>query len=190
MGPPQPLSGPELEAALAQLGSADGPTVIRAATLLSGQRELTSRLLPLLADERRPANRQGILYALAWQGDLSLWETFIQVLSDTNEAPDVRGQAAEGLEYLFSEVDPGTARFEAGVSALVGALHDPSPEVRGCSALALGSTGHLPLVPTIAQLLSDDARGTSFHGGEKDAAEEAIDDLRRTNEHRTRTAGS
>jgi HEAT repeat protein len=150
------LSSDEREAVFAALCSEDAVAVSEASRLLSEDRAPTTsaRLLSLLDTQSRAEVRRGILYALAWHGGLIAWDVAVRILSDSREDPDVRGQAAEILEYNFSELSPGEVRF-AATAALLVALKDPETEVRHCAVHALGATGHLPLLPALHAMLSD-----------------------------------
>ncbi|EPX57645.1 PBS lyase HEAT repeat-like domain protein [Cystobacter fuscus DSM 2262] len=135
------------EAALRDIRGSDPEAIIEAAKLLSADSSTTARLLELLASEERVEVRQGILYALTWHGDVSLWDLMIRILSDQKEHPKIRGQAAECISYLFEKIETDSKEFKAAVDALQEALKDDSPEVRYCATNALGSTKHLPIIP-------------------------------------------
>lgn len=173
----EPLSPEAREAALTDIRGQDPEGIVRAAKLLSTDPSTTSRLVPLLESEHRVEVRQGILYALSWHADLGTWDLMIRVLSDPQETPKVRGQAAEGLSYMFHKVPPGSPEFEAGVAALRGALKDPSPEVRYCAVHALGSTRHRPLIPVIEELLEDRTPVPGWMGTVGDEARRALEFL-------------
>lgn len=147
--------------------------MVRAANLLSSDPSTTSRLLELLEKERRVANRHALLYALTWHPDLGLWSLMVQILSDTQEAPLVRGQAAEFLAYNFASLRTDSRDFETGVHALLHALEDPSPEVRYCAVHALGSTGHPPLIPMIEKMFEDKTPVPGWMGTVADEASRA-----------------
>jgi len=151
------LYSDEREAVFAALCSEDALAVSEASRLLSEDRAPTTsaRLLSLLDTQSRAEVRQGILYALAWRGGLIAWDVAVRILSDSREDPEVRGQAAEILEYNFSELSPGEVRFAAATAALLTALKDPETEVRHCAVHALGATGYLPLLPALQAMLSD-----------------------------------
>ena len=108
---PKPLKVEERSDAWARLQSSDKSVIVKAAHDFSGDYETTTLLRELLRTELRPDNRQGILYALAWHGDISLWSVFLEVVSNKAEAPQVRGQAAEGVAYLFLDIDPSLPDF-------------------------------------------------------------------------------
>lgn len=141
--------------ALRDIRSSNGPLIIEAAKTLSKDCSTTQMLVKLLDEEVRPENRQGILYALAWHGDVTIWDRMVRTFSDIREDPRVRGQAMEAIAYMFLEEEPGSQAFEAASAALVVATRDPSPEVRYCAANTIGASGHLPLVPVLEALLTD-----------------------------------
>ncbi len=171
------LSEEMREAAFADLREGDLGRVVRAAKLLADDREpgTTIRLVDLLDGEARMEVRHAVLYALAWHGDLETWELMVRVVSDPNEHPRVRGQAAEGLAYGFHLLSPGSQRFEAGVAALTSAVEDPSPEVRYCAVHALGATRHRSLASVIERLLGDATPVPGWIGTVGDEAARALE---------------
>ncbi|MCP3065054.1 HEAT repeat domain-containing protein [Myxococcus sp. K38C18041901] len=167
------------DAALEDILSSERERIIPAANLLSSDPSTLPRLLELLALERRADNRQAILHALSWHGEPdALWELMIRVLSDPTEGEKVRGQASEGLAYMFAEVEVGSTRFEAGVQALLAALKDSAPEVRYCALFALGATAHPPLIPAMEAMLADDTPVPGWVGTVATSAAEALERLR------------
>ncbi|WNG31656.1 HEAT repeat domain-containing protein [Cystobacter fuscus] len=144
--------------------------IVEAAKLLSADSSTTARLLELLPGEERVEVRHGILYALSWHGDVSLWDLMIR-----KEHPKVRGQAAECISYLFGKVETDSKEFEAAVDALQKALKDDSPEVRYCAANALGATRHLPLIPVLQGMLRDQTPVEGWMGSVGDEASRAIE---------------
>ncbi|ABF86579.1 PBS lyase HEAT repeat-like domain protein [Myxococcus xanthus DK 1622] len=133
----------------------DRRAIVNAATLLSGDPTTTGELLELLKVENRAEPRQGILHALSWHGDLRTWGLMVRILADDNEDPKVRGQAAEGLAYMFDLVKADSPEFELAVKTLLEALSDPSLEVRYNAIFAIGATKHPPLIPALEALLGD-----------------------------------
>lgn len=179
-----PLSPEERGAAFVALCGQDGAEVREASKRLSGDPTTTTRLLALLETQTRPEVRQGILHALAWHGDLAPWDAAVHIVADSNEAPAVRGQAAEVLAYNFNKAWPGDGRFEAATGALLAALKDPSPEVRSCAVHALGCTAHLPLLPALEAMLSDQTPVEGWNSTVAAMAAEQIEWLRDTAERR------
>lgn len=171
----EPLSREAREAALVDIRGQDLTRIVQAAKLLSSDPSTTSRLVPLLETEQRMEVRQGILYALSWHGDLGTWDLMVRILADTRETPRVRGQAAEGLSYMFHEVTPGSPEFEAAVAVLREALKDPSPEVRYCAVNTLGATRHPPLIPVIEAMLEDKTPVEGWVGTVADEAARALE---------------
>src|SRR5690349_22130474 len=145
----EPLTEEQREAALRDIRGPERGVIVEAAKLLSADSSTTARLLELLPSEERDGVRHGILYALSWHGDVSLWDLMLRILADQKEHPKVRGQAAECISYLFDKVETDSKEFKAAVDALQEALRDDSPEVRYCAAHALGATRHLPLIPVL-----------------------------------------
>ncbi len=171
------LSVEQCEAALRDIVGSERAAIICAAKLLSSDSATTPLLLALLDTERRVDNRHGILYALSWHADMSAFDVMVRIVSDRNEVPVIRGQAAEGLSYAFSRLATNSARFEAGVNALLEALKDPSPEVRYCAVNALGTTGHPPLASAIQGMLSDRALVPGWVGTVGEEASRALESL-------------
>ena len=178
------LSAEEQDEAFAALCGDDLTANVKASKRLSGDPSTTRRLLRVLEHQNRPEVRQGILYALAWHDSLASWEVAVRVVADPAEAPRVRVQAAEILAYHFKKLWPGGARFESAAAASVSALNDPSPEVRNCAVFALGSTGHLPLLPALERMLSDNSPVPGWIGTVASYAAEQIEWLRGTAKRR------
>ncbi|WP_205525464.1 HEAT repeat domain-containing protein [Pyxidicoccus trucidator] len=171
----EPLSQEQRETALKDILGPDREAMVGAAKLLSADASTTSRLLELLEPERRIETRHAILYALSWHDDLALWGLMVRILEDRSEAPKVRGQASEGLAYLFNKVSADSREFEIAVKALLDALKDPSPEVRYCALFALGSSNHPPLIPALKEMLADKTPVEGWVGTVADAASRAIE---------------
>ncbi len=170
-----PLSLEQRRTALTDIRGDDRGRVVEAAKVLSSDPSTTPDLVGLLATETRADVRQGVLYALAWHADLGTWELMIRILSDAAEAPNVRGQAAEGLSYMFHKVTADSEKFEAAVSALLVALKDPSPEVRYCAVNALGATRHQPLIPVLERMVEDKTPVPGWLGTVGDEARRALE---------------
>ncbi|QRN93602.1 HEAT repeat domain-containing protein [Archangium violaceum] len=177
----EPLPEEQREAALRNIRGPDRGDIVEAAKLLSADSSTTARLLELLASEEHVEVRQGILYALTWHGDVSLWDLMIRILSDQKEHPKVRGQAAECISYLFEKIETDSKEFKAAVDALQEALKDDSPEVRYCAVNALGSTKYLPIVPVLQGMLRDQTPVEGWLGSVGDEASRAIEWIKRGN---------
>ncbi|MFP2905711.1 HEAT repeat domain-containing protein [Pyxidicoccus sp. 3LFB2] len=173
----EPLSQEQREAALKDLLGPDSGKRVEAAKLLSSDASTTSMLVPLLESERRAETRHAVLYALSWHADLGLRELMVRILTDRQETPRVRGQAAEGLAYMFGYMDKRSPEFEGAVQALLDSLKDPSPEVRYCALFALGATRHPPLIPALQELLADKTPVEGWAGTVSDEAARAIERL-------------
>jgi HEAT repeat protein len=177
----EPLTEEQRDAALRDIRGSDPAAILEAAELLSTDSSTTASLLELLASETRVEVRHGILYALAWHGDVSLWSFMLRILADQKEHPKVRGQAAECISYLFEMIGTDSKEFKAAVDALQEALKDDSPEVRYCAANALGSTNHLPLIPVLQGMLEDQTPVEGRMGSVGDEASRAIEWIKRGN---------
>ncbi|MDP3505725.1 MAG: HEAT repeat domain-containing protein [Myxococcales bacterium] len=180
------------ETALRDIQSDERSLIVAAGKVLADDKASTSVLVELLGTERRPENRQAILYALAWHSDVSavpgLWDRMVEIVADTTEHPKVRGQAAEVLAYAFLDQQPGTAAFTAAVEVLIEATKDPSPEVRYCAANTIGSSGYLPLRPHLEALLGDRDPVEGWVGSVADEAERSMEWLVAMDEQRRKNA--
>lgn len=171
----KPLPQEQRESALKDILGADRDAMVRAAKLLSSDKSTTSRLLELLETADRVETRHAILFALTWHTHLGLWELMLRIFADRQEAPLVRGQAAEGLAYMFHLVRADSKEFGVAVHALREALKDPSPEVRYCAVHALGATRHPPLIPVLKEMLEDQTPVEGWVGTVGDEAARAIE---------------
>lgn len=116
---------------------------MQAATSLSSimtQRHLSS-LLSILETSSDPAQRESVVYALAFQSDSQITPQVIRVLTEVAinqvEAPSVRAQALEGLANHLSQ-ESLTLHQEA-VGAIVAALDDSEAAIRFWACFAAGS---------------------------------------------------
>lgn len=75
----------------------------------------------------------------------------VTTLLNKNKRPKVRGQAAEGLAYLFC-FQPDAHVFRA----LTATLSDPSAEVRFWSAFALGQLRDKRAIPALKNVVEND----------------------------------
>lgn len=171
------ISAEERERALLDVMSEDRAKVVPAAKLLSEDASTTDEALRLLTVARHPDNRQGLLYALAWHGDLKAWNVAVEILGDDREHPTVRGQAAEVLAYAFMSVVPGGPDFTLAVPVLAEATKSPEPEVRYCAANTLGASGEPSLRPLLEALLNDQTPVPSWIGTVGDEAARALEGL-------------
>lgn len=169
----------EQQSALKAILSVDRNTVVDASLRLSSCKGLTKILVKMLETERRVTNRHAIVYALAWQGDLRAWWPFLKLFADVSEAPLVRGQAAEGLEYLFYRKQRGSLSHRTGLQVLRWGLADPSPEVRACAVIALGASRDREVLPWLQQMTTDTGTPSSAAGTVGHQAVEAMDWVRR-----------
>lgn len=170
-----PLSEDQRTQALAEIVCSDRERFVAAAHVLSEDPSTRPALLELLENERRIDQRHAILYALTWHADLRDWYMMILIFADANEAPLVRGQAAEALSYAFYMVSRDSEAYRAAVDALIAGLEDPSPEVRYCAVNALGTTQDRALIPVIARMLDDHTPVPGWLGTVADEAARALD---------------
>ncbi|HCF56640.1 MAG TPA: hypothetical protein DFS52_01420 [Myxococcales bacterium] len=109
--------------------------------LMSAVRLLGVGAFAFLEAVRLSQARYAATYALAFMRDEGAAETIAALVLDQDEDPEIRGQAAEGLDF-FGRHD-GPHRRLAIRTALRG-LRDRSPAVRFWCAFALGAMKHKP----------------------------------------------
>jgi HEAT repeat protein len=97
--------------------------------------------------------RYAATYALAFMRDDEAASTVVALVLDPREDPQIRGQAAEGLDYFGRE--DGPHRRLAARAALRG-LDDPSPVVRFWCAFALGAMPYPVAIPVLRKLARRD----------------------------------
>jgi HEAT repeat protein len=161
--------------ALKALGDDDRRTVVDAARLLASGRGMAVPLLKKLKTEPRAVNRQGILYAISWQDDLRAWWPLVKVLADVDEAPAVRGQAAEGIAYLLGRKSRDRLGYLIAKEVLLWALNDSSPEVRYYAIFALGASRDGSVIPALQRMMKDSGRSDAIVGTVGEEACRAID---------------
>jgi HEAT repeat protein len=138
-----------------------------------GDRKLLVPLIRQLKNGTKPFHRAASAYALGCIGhkhkpSISALE---HTLADKNANPNVRGQAAEALAYLFAN---------RAIPILIKCLTDPSKVVRFWSAFALGVAGTLDRrkairsLPALRELAKTDRRVVRGFWAVADEAEWAI----------------
>lgn len=170
----QELSGEELKQALDALRGGNRTVLLEAARRLASNKGLAVTLLQMLKEESRVSNRHGILYALSWQGDVRVWWPLLKVLANVNEVPLVRGQAAEGIAYLFWRKRQGSLAYRIAIELLTWTLSDTSAEVRYYALFALGASKDPAVIPTLRAMTEDDGRSDSIVGTVGQEAQKAI----------------
>ncbi len=90
----------------------------------------------ILESDAPVSTRLAAAYALSFMRDDRAAEALVACVLDQEEAPDLRGQAAEGLDFLGREGGP---KRGLAVRAALRGLEDPSPTVRFWCAFALGA---------------------------------------------------
>jgi len=99
-----------------------------------------------------PAKRAAV-YALASMRDDKAAGTIVARVLDRDEDPDLRGQAAEGLDFFGREGGP---HRQLAVRTALRGLEDHSPVVRFWCAFALGAMPHPPAIPALRRLARRD----------------------------------
>ncbi len=112
-----------------------------------GDGRTTSRLIKVLRTHPNADDRKFAAYALGNFNSPRATAALRQVLKNTAEAPDVRGEAAQQLVYEKS-----------AIGDLIKALGDSSTEVRFWSAYALGEGRINRALPELRRLTVDRSR--------------------------------
>ena len=150
-------------------------------------------LTSLMLDSSRSARqRQAAAYALSftWSGLAderympAVGEALVMVLQNPDETPGLRGQAAEGLAYLFGPCagarhDRRQRGYRDAGQVLVNVLTDPSAEVRFWSAFALGSMRYRAALPALQKLARTDKEMFSNWWTVGEEAADAVDTIQR-----------
>lgn len=140
-----------------------------AISILESKRMIRPLTLLVLDSSRSARQRQAAAYALSftWSGLAdarymsAIGAAFVTILQNQEETPGLRGQAAEGLAYLFGPCAGarhdrhGRAYRRAG-QILVAALGDPAAEVRFWAAFALGAMRYRAALPVLRKLARTD----------------------------------
>ncbi|WP_248360211.1 HEAT repeat domain-containing protein [Anaeromyxobacter oryzae] len=134
---------------------ADNPIAAEASKVLAniGGARARRGCIRLLESDAPKSARYAATHALAFMRDDEAARTVVALVVDQHEDPEIRGQAAEGLDYFGREGGPH--RRLAIRTALRG-LGDPSPVVRFWCAFALGAMRHKPAIPTLRKLARRD----------------------------------
>ncbi len=99
------------------------------------------------------AARYAATYALAFMRDDEAAGTLVGLVLDRDEDPEIRGQAAEGLEHSGRKGGP---HRRLAVRAAIRGLDDPSPVVRFWCAFALGAMRYTSAMPALKELARRD----------------------------------
>ncbi len=141
-----------------------------AAKAFAGRRKhpaATAALCRLLREGQDIETRYWAAYALCCTADERSTDCLLAALADRNEAPKVRGQAAEALGRIFVFGGQSPA-----IVPLILALSDSEPEVRFWSAFALGQIRARQALPMLKRLAAtDDATVPDWWSVKKEAAD-------------------
>ena len=110
-------------------------------------------------------------------------DAFVEVLQNQEETAGLRGQAAEGLAYLFGPCagarhDRRQRVYRVAGQKLVVTLSDPSAEVRFWSAFALGSMRYRAALPALQKLARTDKEMFSNWWTVGEEAADAVDSIK------------
>lgn len=119
---------------------------------LGGARARRGCVRVLESDAPKSA-RYAAAYALAFMRDDEAASPLTALVLDQEEDPEVRGQAAEGLDYFGREGGP---RRRLAIRTALRGLGDPSPVVRFWCVFALGSMRYTPAIPALKKLARRD----------------------------------
>jgi len=161
--------------ALDALSGDEREVVVEASLLLASDKGMAVPLVRKLESEHRAMNRQAILHALSWQDDLRAWWPLVKVFADVDEVPAVRGQAAEGIGYLFWRKSRDKLGYMVATQVLLWALNDPSAEVRYYAIFALGASRDHSVIPALQGMVEDPGRSSAIVGTVGEEARRAID---------------
>lgn len=175
-------------ALLSLLTSGDTMATARASEALAklGGARAVEGCISVLSSAAEPEARYAATYALAFMRDDAVGEALIARLLDQREDPKIRGQAAEGLDYLGRLGGPWRRR---AVRALRKGLGDPTPTVRFWCSCAFGAIPYKPAVPALRRLARQDTAVCPGWGRVCDEAKKAIEVIEsRPPRRRRRTA--
>lgn len=123
-------------------------------------------LVELLQQDEHTEVRLAAAYTLVHLRDPRTFDVLIDRLSDPKEAPSVRGIVAENLWMI------GKAR---ALGPLLGALGDPSPEVRIWASYALGALGAGEALSELRRTANTDHSSVPGMGTVSDEARHAME---------------
>ncbi len=161
-----------LDTLIAALQEADLRVVEEAAKSLGmlGSRKALQPLIELLIHSGAPENRKAAAYALGLLHDKRAFEPLLRMLMNSQEAPQVRGYAAEALASL---------KDRRASPALMAALEDPSVEVRFWCVFALGQLQESRALPLLERLVEKDASILPGWGTIAQEAADAMDSIKK-----------
>ena len=149
---------------LKYLQSDDRGLGMMAATSITwiGGKAVIMPLLDIMRKGARADHREAAGYALSFLMTASysrylrpVLEAYLDVLNDENEAPAVRAQVCEGLNYI-EWGDHRRRLARRVIASLLRALGDASPEVRFWACFAIGKFGVRRALPALKALSEKD----------------------------------
>lgn len=112
-----------------------------------------------------PVIREAAVYAMSWPPHPSDEETeelrfrSLQcVLTNEQELPRVRGQAAEGIHNMFDAADRRKRRFRKAKETLLEVIEFDDPDVRFWCCFALGGMKDPAVLPVLRRIARTDKR--------------------------------
>lgn len=127
-------------------------------------------LIDLMRSDEDVDLRYWAAYSLSCMENAGI-QAFIDALTDVDEQPKVRAQAAEGLGNLLQYHDRRTRVYRLACQPLIAALADESAEVRFWATFALGLARCSAALPALEQLrLTDDAVCPGYSSVQQEAS--------------------
>jgi HEAT repeat protein len=168
--------------AVAKLNARSQREAFEAAKLLysTADKRLQETLISVLRNGRRPFNRAAAAYVMQVVTTQKVVTALERCLSDIDESPRVRGEAAEALTHNHRKKSH---------NVLLRNLMDPSKEVRFWCAFALGQMAERRAVPTLTKLAATDARTVKGFHSVSTEAKDAIRNIEVENNSHRRKAG-
>ena len=138
---------------------------------IGGSRVLR-RLIELLSGQTDKRARLNLVSALALLSDVrsfqsqSLWiDSLMEIVRNPYELEGCRASAAEGLANALYSYDRRRKKYREAINILIAILDDSSPEVRFCSAFALGELRVRRALPKLNDVAIHDHAKCSGHAG-------------------------
>ena len=120
----------------------------------SSSRRVCNEIVKAMLEADSAMVRQSAIHALPYKFTKDLIEPLLQVATNLNEAPDVRGDAIERIGVLAD--DPRSCGFNRAAKKIAGLLRDKSVTVRFWSCYALGTMRVKSAIPALQRIVRTD----------------------------------
>jgi HEAT repeat protein len=134
-----------------------------------GGDDVLNRIVRLLRRQTPDLRRMPLVSALSMLRkiqDIELWTRhLLAILKDKSEPLECRMSAAEGAANALMAADKRSRLYLNAISVLMAMLVDDSPDVRACSAFALGQLRSKKSIKKLEQLVRDDQARCCLHAG-------------------------